>query len=86
MQELLPGLCVYLVRLPPMFQGNICWIWAHLASQAVQNGADLFVLLGDDVHMLTTTWQSTVEQQFAEVAEVCGFIHTVVRFLRCIRL
>lgn len=57
-----------------MFQGNICWIWAHLAGIAVAGGADLFVLLGDDVHMLSDHWQSAVEHEFMEVAQAC--MHT----------
>jgi hypothetical protein len=54
-----------------MFQGNICWIWAHLASIAVDKGASLFVLLGDDVHMHSNSWQAAVEKQFADVSQAC---------------
>lgn len=35
------------------FRHKICRIWDHLASVAVAEGADLFVLLGDDIQLLT---------------------------------
>lgn len=61
-----------------MFQGNICWIWEHLASKAVQEGADLFVLLGDDVHMLSNTWQAAVEQAFTDVSQVWALCNALL--------
>lgn len=35
--------------LPPAYNGALCWIWATLARRAARDGADLMVLLGDDV-------------------------------------
>lgn len=47
--------------LVPAFQGKICWIWAELAAQAVADGAERFVLLGDDVLVHSHGWQCEVE-------------------------
>jgi hypothetical protein len=58
--------------LPPAFTGKLCWIWERLAVAAVQDGADFFVLLGDDVHMLDEAWQEDVEHCFVQVAERTG--------------
>jgi LPS sulfotransferase NodH len=58
--------------LPPAYQGAICWIWDLLAKRAVAAGADLFVLLGDDITMHHDDWQADVEQCFAEAASERG--------------
>jgi LPS sulfotransferase NodH len=58
--------------LPPAYQGAICWIWDLLAKRAVAAGADLFVLLGDDITMHDKAWQDDVERQFACIAAERG--------------
>lgn len=58
--------------LPPGYQGALCWIWALLARRAVDTGAELLVLLGDDVEMLDGAWQKDVEECFAAVAAERG--------------
>ena len=50
------------------FRCKLCHIWDHLAQQAVKNGSELFVLLGDDIRFLTPGWKSEIEQQFADIA------------------
>lgn len=62
----------FVPSLPPAYQGAICWIWALLAKRAVDDGADLFVLLGDDIAMHDPAWQEDVEERFAEVATERG--------------
>ena len=77
----LDGLNVkFINQLAPMYQGRLCWIWALLAKHAVADGADFFVLLGDDVCVLNadrlvdagsgsgSSWQSDVEDNFSQVA------------------
>lgn len=59
---------VFTSSLLPMFQGQLCWIWSLLAKNAVAHGADLFVLLGDDLQMLDNDWQSNIEQEFENIA------------------
>lgn len=54
--------------LVPAYQGALCWIWAKLALRAVEDGADLFVLLGDDLTLLNDEWQPDVEDRFDEIA------------------
>ena len=63
--------------LPPAYQGAICWIWAMLASRAAQNGADFFVLLGDDIYIHPEEpnclgWQDDVEACFQELSTERG--------------
>lgn len=43
------GVVDMLPPLPPAYNGALCWIWAALARRAARDGADLLVLLGDDV-------------------------------------
>ena len=62
----------FALPLVPAFQGKICWILAELAAQAVAQGAELFVLLGDDVFLHTHDWQHEVEQQFTEILQERG--------------
>ena len=57
--------------LPPAFQGKLCWIWARLASTAVNCGSDFFILLGDDVLLHSDNWQDEVEAQFSLVSVEC---------------
>eukprot|EP00892_Ulva_mutabilis_P003593 jgi/Ulvmu1/1605/UM111_0034.1 len=60
-------------RLPPAYAGSICWMWDLLAKRAVCDGAaDLFMLIGDDVHFEASGWQAAVEGAFAAVAEETG--------------
>jgi hypothetical protein len=57
--------------LPPLaraYEGKLCWIWDHMAQAAAKDGADLFILLGDDVTIETRGWQKEVEEEFANVA------------------
>ena len=54
--------------LVPAYQGAVCWIWALLAKHAAAAGAELLVLLGDDVELLDNAWQEDVEARFEEVA------------------
>lgn len=62
-----------LQRLPPAYAGNICWIWAKLAQDAVTfAAADLFLLIGDDVHFDAPGWQAAVEGEFAAIAADTG--------------
>lgn len=64
---------VVLHRLPPAFSGSICWIWAKLAKEAVTaNAADLFMLIGDDVHFDAPGRQAAVEAAFAAVSAETG--------------
>jgi len=58
--------------LPPAYQGALCWIWDLLAKRAVAAGADLIVLLGDDITMHDKGWQDDVEDQFSRVASERG--------------
>lgn len=73
-REMLSGLRVDICEpLPPAYQGAICWIWAMLASRAVQNGADFFVLLGDDIFIHPEEpnclgWQDDAEACFRELS------------------
>ena len=73
-REILSGLQIdFSAPLPPAYQGAICWIWAMLASRAVQNGADFFVLLGDDIYIHREEpnnlgWQEDVEACFRELS------------------
>ena len=69
--SLFAGIRLRLTSLPPAFEGKICWIWAKLAADSVAAGADLFVLLGDDVHLEKDTWQAEVETAFTDVAQEC---------------
>ena len=59
---------VFVLRLPPAYQGAICWIWAKLASYSVNSGDDFFILLGDDVTIHDDDWQADVEEQFDLIA------------------
>ena len=73
-REMLSGLRQDICEpLPPAYQGAICWIWAMLASRAVQNGADFFVLLGDDIFIHPEEpnclgWQDDAEACFRELS------------------
>ena len=60
--------------LPPALSGGLCWIWEQLAQEAVAAGADLFLLVGDDVlfEQHVGSWQSAVKAQFAQVAATTG--------------
>eukprot|EP00588_Corethron_pennatum_P030414 CAMPEP_0194311960 /NCGR_PEP_ID=MMETSP0171-20130528/8886_1 /TAXON_ID=218684 /ORGANISM="Corethron pennatum, Strain L29A3" /LENGTH=960 /DNA_ID=CAMNT_0039066277 /DNA_START=458 /DNA_END=3340 /DNA_ORIENTATION=- len=76
-RELLTGLKVDICApLPPAYQGAICWIWAMLASRAVDNDAEFFVLLGDDVYMheekSSLGWQDEVETCFRNISAETG--------------
>ena len=59
---------VFIDPLPPAYQGNVCWIWSLMARTAAADGADHFVLLGDDVEMLSDGWLANVEEEFESVA------------------
>ena len=50
------------------FRSKLCHIWSHLAHQAVGDGSDLFVLLGDDIRFLSPGWKSEIERQFEDIA------------------
>jgi hypothetical protein len=52
----------------PAYQGKICWIWEELARHAVDAGAEYFVLLGDDVKLLSKGWKYDIEATFHRIA------------------
>eukprot|EP00955_Chlamydomonas_euryale_P085735 364152-Chlamydomonas_euryale.AAC.8 len=58
--------------LSPKFRSKLCHIWAHLFDLAVGSGADVCVLLGDDVRLLTSGWKPEIEQTFATIAVQTG--------------
>lgn len=69
LHELFASLPVIIEKvLPPALQGKLCWIWARLASSAFQSGSDFFILLGDDVLLHSSSWQSEVEEHFAMIS------------------
>ncbi|KAI8466967.1 MAG: hypothetical protein J3K34DRAFT_524121 [Monoraphidium minutum] len=62
------GVPVTFTLLRSHFRHKICWIWGELARAAVDEGAELFVLLGDDVRLLTQGWKAEIEAEFAALA------------------
>jgi len=64
-----PGLRIHFDEpLAPAYEGRLCWIWDRMAQQAVRSGAELVLLIGDDVSLETRGWQAEVEEEFAAVA------------------
>lgn len=70
--KLLKCVNVKIQRLPPAYSGNICWMWAELAVQATSDGADPFVLVGDDVVFQEKAWRAAVESQFQTICQQTG--------------
>lgn len=54
------------------FSGKICAMWSGLAAMACGDGCDFFVLLGDDVRLLTPGWKSKIENIFAQISAETG--------------
>ncbi|OJA10950.1 hypothetical protein AZE42_04647 [Rhizopogon vesiculosus] len=50
-------------------RGHVCAIWRQCANRAWREGADYFVLMGDDVILLDEGWMRDVHQQFALIAQ-----------------
>ena len=50
-------------------RGHICAIWRQCANRAWREGADYFVLMGDDVILLDEGWMSDVHKQFTVIAQ-----------------
>ncbi|KAJ3252064.1 hypothetical protein HDU77_005456, partial [Chytriomyces hyalinus] len=48
--------------------GSICRIWTHLSQVAYQNGADFFMILGDDVVLETAQWPEKIIQTFTQIS------------------
>lgn len=61
---------VTLVRNYP--RGRVCSLWRDCARKAWQEGADYFVLMGDDVTLHTVGWMSTVHRAFLSMAQETG--------------
>ena len=40
---------------------NICWLWDFLATEAIANGSEFFVLMGDDVRLTEPGWKEEVK-------------------------
>jgi hypothetical protein len=55
-------------KLQPAYQGKICWIWEKLAQEAIDDGAEYFVLLGDDIDMRSMGWKHHIEEAFKRIA------------------
>lgn len=70
----LPNACCHFATfdLPP---GSICRIWAELASSAstAEQAADYYVLLGDDVELITIGWPDLIADAFAQLAATSNF-------------
>ncbi|GAQ83776.1 hypothetical protein KFL_001610170 [Klebsormidium nitens] len=53
--------------------GQICDIWRDLAALAYRDvSCDYYVLLGDDVHILTAGWMSNVEEAYGDFEKRLG--------------
>lgn len=63
------SLSVHRFDLPP---GQICTIWRHLAGVAYARGADLFVLLGDDIVLKTVGWPDALWEHFERIQASTG--------------
>lgn len=50
-------------------RGHVCAIWRHCANRAWKEGADYFVLMGDDVVLLDEGWMRDVHEQFKLIAQ-----------------
>jgi nucleoside-diphosphate-sugar epimerase/glycosyltransferase involved in cell wall biosynthesis len=50
-------------------RGHVCAIWRQCANRAWVEGADYFVLMGDDVVLLDEGWMRDVHKQFTLIAQ-----------------
>ena len=50
-------------------RGHVCAIWRKCANRAWKDGADYFVLMGDDVNLLDEGWMRDVHEQFVAIAQ-----------------
>ncbi|CAM9181940.1 unnamed protein product, partial [Hapterophycus canaliculatus] len=48
-------------------KGQVCRVWRELAQEALKQGTEYTVLLGDDVRLLSLGWMTTIQREFEEM-------------------
>ncbi|KAI5829220.1 glycosyltransferase family 2 protein [Schizophyllum commune Tattone D] len=59
-----------IVTLPPSYvaRGRVCTLWRDCARRAYADACDYYILLGDDVELLSTGWMGSVHRAFADLS------------------
>ncbi|CAM9858632.1 unnamed protein product [Scytosiphon promiscuus] len=48
-------------------EGQVCRVWRELAQEALKQGAEYTMLVGDDVRLRSPGWMSTIQREFEEM-------------------